>query len=220
MSPPTPASVPPDPLTSFLQTLVGEGMAVVDRSTELVAGPAAIAAWHALEEAGRGELPGDAPACDETAGLWAAQRLFFACQAIVCRDLDTEEVSPRVLAPCPVKRGPSVDYSADVCLRHLPDVTRIAKRLAAADPVNSLIQQFAAAWPLSAAGVENVEFHALDSFWDHATLRRLFVDRVLANGTTAALHLPSVADAVRAALGAHPDLAPALAACLNATPLP
>lgn len=216
MNLPTPAQAPPDPLATFLQTLGGEGMAVVDRSTELVVGPSAVAAWQVLEQAGRGDLPGDAPDRDETAGLWAAQLLFFACQAIVCRDLDTDEVRPRVLALCPVKRSPAADYSADVCLRHLPEVAKLARRLAAADPVNSLIQELAAAWPLSAAGVEGVEFHGVESFWDHPTLRRFFVDRVLSHGTTAALRLPAVADAVRAAIGAHHDLAPPLAVSLNA----
>jgi hypothetical protein len=147
--------------------------------------------------------------------LWGAQRLFFACQAIVCRDLETEEVRPRVLAPAPL-RSPEVDYSVDVCLRHLPAVSHLARRLAAADPVNSLLRELASQWPLSAAGVEHVVFSTVDTFWVEPVLQRLFIDRVIAWQCTAALELPPVVNAIRSVLGAHEDeLAPSIAAHLK-----
>jgi hypothetical protein len=187
----------------------------VDRTSRFEPSADAPAAWREMEQFGRAHLPGEAPACDPVAGLWAAERLYFACQAVVCRDLDTEEVRPRVLEPCPAPRNPSVDFAVDVCLRFLPEVMHLARRLAAGDPVNCVIRELAASWPLSAVGVDGVEFTSVDTFWGDATLRRLFVDRVIARQCTAALRLPEVADAVRAALGAHDELAPALAACLN-----
>jgi hypothetical protein len=201
-------------LASFLKTLSAESLALVDRTQCFESGAEAFAAWHALEEAARADLPGNPPSCNEAAGLWAAERLYFICQAIVIRDLDAQEVRPRILEPCPSPRNPSADYSADICLRHLPDVARLARQLAASDPVNDLIQEFAATWPLSAAGVPQIEFTKIETFWPHPTLRRVFVDRVLAHQATAALQLPPVLEAIRAALGAHPDLAPTLAASL------
>jgi hypothetical protein len=196
---------------------VDEGLAIVDRTETLGAEPGARRIWHTLEEAGRAELPGEAPAADESAGLWGAQRLFFACQAVVCRELEADEVRPRILESCPFPRNPSVDYSVDVCLRHLPDVARLARQLAASDPVNDMILTLASTWPLSAAGIPAPEFNNLDSFWNDLTMRRLFVDRIIARQASAAMRLPQLADAVRAALGAYDeDLSPALAAGLRA----
>jgi hypothetical protein len=207
---------PVSALTTFLEKLASEGLALVDRTERLEVQPATIRAWQVLELAGRADLPGEPPPCDEAAGLWGAQRLFFACQSIVCRDLDTDEVRPRVLATPLPKRSPAVDYSVDVCLRYLPEVAHLARKLAAADPVNALLRELASEWPLSAVGVEQVEFSDVGTFWDEPVLQRLFADRVIARQCAAALHLPEVANAVRAALGAHEDgLAPSLAARLK-----
>ena len=220
MPPDSPQSAPVDSLATFLQTLTSEGLALVDRSLVLEASAEAIASWHALEEAGRSMLPGDAPPLDAEAGLWGARRLYHACQAIMCRDLDTEEVRPLILAPPPFSRSVAVDYSVDVCLRYLPEVLDVARKLAASDPVNQLLHELAQAWPLSSVGLNLPDLGDVSPFWNHATLRRLYVDRIMAREATHAVQHPLVADAVRAALGAHTSLAPKVAASLTRPSLP
>jgi hypothetical protein len=71
-----------------------------------------------------------------------------------------------------------------------------------------------AVWPLSAVGIAGLEKLNLYSFIDHPGLRRLYADRIIAAGDTLRLGDPRMDDFLRADLGIHHQLAPAIAAKL------
>ena len=66
-------------------------------------------------------------------------------------------------------------------------------------------------WPLSSVGVAALAASPVESFWSDASLRQIYVDRVIARADLARLAEPGVRAAARAALGLYPALAPAVA---------
>jgi hypothetical protein len=180
----------------------------------------ALPALIELELHARQELAGDAPAfCPRTA-TWAARILYEACRATVCRDLAAAAVKAALALPCPAARTPESDWSADLVFRHLPELLRFACQLSRADPLGEDLRALAAAWPLSSVGVPGLPPVVLDSFFGHPSLRRLYADRILATGDLSRLADARVADLVRADLGWHRELAPALARTLFPEPEP
>ncbi len=200
-------------LPDFLTQLAESGVALV-APDEVVRGDVGkiLRGWDAVQ---RRELAGIAPALDTEAAAWAAERLYRGCQALVCRDLPPAEMEQMLRLPCPVEVSPAVDYSVDLVFRFLPDLVALARRVARSDPLVGGLQALGRDWPLSSVGIEGVG--AVDStrVLAHATLRQLYVDRILATGDTARLREETVRVAVKTALGAFPELAPDLAAALN-----
>ena len=72
----------------------------------------------------------------------------------------------------------------------------------------------AAAWPLSSVGINGLDNLRLESFADDSALLRLYADRIMAAGDASRLGDPRVDDLLRADLGLHHELAPAIAAKL------
>jgi hypothetical protein len=132
----------------------------------------------------------------------------------VCRDIPAEQINATCSIPCPEPRSPETDWSADLTLRHLPRLFQLAHHLSHADPLVQQIRQIAADWPLSSVGIAGLEKLRLDSFVNHPGLRRLYADRIVAAGDVSRLGDPLIANLLRADLGIHRELAPAIAARL------
>lgn len=198
-------------LSQFVRTLMTEGRALV--TAREVPGPDAdlVPTLTELAEEAGAELAGAPPLLCEATAVWATERLFAACRLVVCRDLGEARILEEMGVPNPRPRGPSVDWSADLLFRHLPEVIRLARHLSANDPLVRELRNLAAAWPLSSVGVANLQPSALDSFVADPTLRRLYSDRIIAAEDASRLGDPRVDDAVRSALGAHAELCPRLA---------
>ena len=167
-----------------------------------------------VEERARTELAGDAPAFSGPAGLWAARLIYQACCCVVCRELGADVLDKVFAVPCPTAPGPERDWSVDLLFRHLPELFRVARHLSNADPLLAALKALGTAWPLSSVGMPELEAVRIDSFCAHPALRRLYADRIVAAGDFSRIGDPRVADLLRADLGLHRELAPALAARL------
>src|SRR5262245_54050535 len=83
------------------------------------------------------EMAFEAPAYLEAPALWAASKLYRACQLFVFREPDN--MTQQALAdPCRERLSASVAYSVDLSFRFLPDVITLAR---AASGVDALLNE-------------------------------------------------------------------------------
>jgi hypothetical protein len=206
-------------LGAFVRSLMTEGHAVVSAHPLGTDGDDAIAALAQLDSLSRNELALDAPEFSLPASLWAARLFYQLCQFAVCRDIGEECIAAACESPCPETRTPGTEWSADLTIRHLPNLFRFARHLSNADPLVNQMRLIATAWPLSSVGVPGLGQVQIDSFIAHPALRRLYADRILAAGDIIRLGDSRVDDLLRADLGMHRELSPTLAAELFNEPL-
>ena len=167
-----------------------------------------------LDLAARIEMAGDAPPLSMGPALWAAMMLYQGAQFLAFREMDAGVVRQRLAAPCPSAPSPWVCYSVDLVMRHLPDLVSLARGVSPGDPLVEGLLGLARAWPLSSVGVAGVGPVQVGGFIAHPSLRALYVDRVLERRDLARLEDREVRDSIRAAIGDHPSLAPAVHAAL------
>lgn len=201
-------------LDLFVKSLAEEGRAVVGAGPLAEDSASAMAALRQLDELARAELGIEAPLFSPEAALWAARLTYYLCLFTVCRDIGEEQIAAACAVPCPGSRGPDVDWSVDLVLRHLPRLFQLARHLSNADPLVQQMKQIAATWPLSSVGIAGLEKLQLDSFIAQPALRRLYADRVIASGDLSRMGDPRLDDLLRADVGVHRELAPLVAATL------
>ena len=170
-----------------------------------------------LDSAARAATALELPGVVISVGEWALLLLYRGCQALVYREIEADEVRKAMAAACPARPSPAVCYSADLALQFLPELIGLARGIARDDPLVEGLQSVAAAWPLSSVGVAGLP-DGLDvsPFIDHPALRQVYADRIIERADVSRLQHPATEGAVRAALGAFPDLAPRVAAALPA----
>ncbi len=161
-----------------------------------------------LEALVRLDLPMDPPALDLDVAAWAVEIVYRACRFLTHCHLDVRAVDQGLHMPCPSACNATIAYAADIALRFLPDVYTMARNAAADDPLVEVLHDLAAAWPLSSVGIPDCMPDSIDDIWTHPCLRRMYVDRVIAQADKERLADARVSDAVRAALGCHPELSP------------
>jgi hypothetical protein len=164
-------------------------------------------------------LAGTPPAPSRGAVCWGAACLYRAAQFLVYRDLGPALLKRDLSSPCPEQAKPEVCYGVDLCFRFLPDLIRLARAAAQSDPLVEQLMAWSGQWPLSSVGVSGVTCGAIDGFIADESLRLLYVDRIIATKDTSRLADERVREAVRAALGAFPELSSEIAAALNPPPL-
>jgi hypothetical protein len=198
-------------LASFVHALANDGRIVV--SSEPIAAPdeSAVSELVKLNQRAQSELAGEPPDFSAETALWAANLLYQICQFAVCRDIGEAQIAAAFAHECPIARGPATDWSADILLRHLPALIRLAQQLSNGDPLVQDLKKVAAAWPLSSVGVPELADLNLETFIAHASLARLYADRIIAAADTSRLGEPRVDELLRADLGIHRDLAPEIA---------
>ncbi len=207
-------------LADFVDALRESGVAAVAADASPPAEGDLPAALGRLDEAARAEFPGEAPPLRAEAGAWAARLLHAACLATVDRDLSADEAVRRLRAPCPgALPDAATVWSADILLPRLPELLGLARRMSASDPVTAQLQRLARAWPFSSVGAGSLARPLLlGPVPRDLALRRAYADRILQHDDAGRVgDDPAVDDALRAALGLHPELAPAVAARLLAT---
>lgn len=166
--------------------------------------------WQ-FDRSARASLAWEAPELRMACAVWAAELLAGASRLAIARDMGAPEVGRVFATRCPAPRSAETDYSTDLFLRYIPDLLEWVTRLASDDPLVGKLRGVAAEWPLSSVGVRDLRIASIEPFIGHASLRQLYVDRILACQDASRLEDPRVAEGVRAALGAHPELSPVLA---------
>jgi hypothetical protein len=164
----------------------------------------------------RTELAYHAPRLVPEVARWAAERLYGACQFLVYREVEADEVREGCAVPCLATGAisPDVCYSADLVLRYLPDVFALAQGIAREDPLIDGLRNLAREWPLSSVGIPEVGEVDVSGFIRHPGLRRLYADRIIERNDRSRLGDAAVVAAVREAIGAYPGLAPSIWAAL------
>lgn len=147
-------------------------------------------------------MPGKAPAFDPDAALWGAGYLYRTIQLILMRNLGEDAIS-RYLINYPAVISSSTIYSADLCLRHLPQLLTLAQGLAPDDPLVLYVKKTLQEWPFSGAGLGLLDKPDLTVILADPCLRCAYTDRVIERR-----HLPSatsepLVSLVRSALGDH-----------------
>jgi len=205
-------------LDTFLASLFDHGrIAVPAPDAEESAGELAAAAaiLDRFEADWRLDFPGEAPAWSHAAALHGARIVYRAAQGAVYREIG--EAALRAGLDLPLPDDPddaSVHYSADVTLRFLPDLVRMARGASGDDPLLGLLDGVARRFPLSSVGIPGVTPESIEPIVGHPGLLRLYVDRILAAADDARLADGRVADAARLALGDHDELCPAVSRSL------
>lgn len=148
-------------------------------------------------------MPGTAPVFNEAAALWAAEYLYRAMQLLLLRKEGPEAVS-KWLPAYEGEINASAMYSADLSLRHLPLIFKLAKDW---DPEDVLVMNISAItrqWPFSAVGTPFSESPSLPVVMADPSLRITYADRVAgARDLQRFKQDKAVAEIVTEALGAH-----------------
>lgn len=156
--------------------------------------------WHRLAVL---DLPGPALPYHPEAALRAALLLFRAACLASFREIGENEIRQllaRELAPAATDAA--AHFSADLCLRHWPDLYRMARARSEDDPLVKIMHSLAAAFPLSSLGM-HLTVSTDTAVFHHPGLRQLFAERALARADHAALACPDVSALIRAKLGAY-----------------
>jgi hypothetical protein len=170
----------------------------------------------------RATLVGEPPAMDAAAARWGAVLIFRACQLVTYRDIGPEQVEHAWSIKPPAANSAESHYRADLSLKFLPDVLRLARAATEEDPLVGRLERLACEWPLSSVGVAfresaaaAISEPALHAILTSPSLRMLYLDRVLARQDVTRLADPRVRQEARRALGMYLELAPKIAAALG-----
>ncbi len=168
----------------------------------------------AWEHQQRITLPGEPLELDSEAAMWGATSLYLAASLAIHRDAGIEMIEELLGAPPPDRTQPAAHYAVDLTFRFLPDLVRLAKSAASDDPLVTRLLEWGRVWPLSSVGMAGVGVVDATPLRTSPLLMRLYVDRILASEDESRLDSEFVERAVAVAVGAHPSLAPKLAARL------
>lgn len=192
---------------------------------------------HHYERQYRKQLPGETPEWNAPAAMWGLEMLYRACSFLLHREATAETMQTLLNRPCPAKLSASVCYSVDLSFRFLPDLHGMVSDVARHDPLCDILEKWGTAWPLSSVGLADrkpiplvIDPEAkpqtpsetgdpetddsdeigwdLSGFWEHQTLRRVYLDRILTTKDLRRLMDPKVVDAIREDLGNYHELAP------------
>lgn len=201
----------------FIHSLANDGRATVSPQPSNIDDADAVPLLRQLHDIAREEFALDLPAFSADVALWAARLFYHLCRSVVCRDISEEQIKATCNVACPEPRGPETDWSADLTLRHLPNLFRLARHLSNVDPLAGEMKKIAADWALSSVGIDGLEKLHIDSFINHPGLRRLYADRTISAGDMSRLDDSRLGNLLRADLGVHRELAPAIATKLFET---
>lgn len=125
------------------------------------------------------ETPGNAPAFNSQAAMWAACFVYKATQLLLIRKLGEEHIATN-LADFSAPITAEAVYSADLTLRYLPPLMNLAETLAPADPLVVHLKNIAARWPYSSVGCKvEADTTAGQIVLDHPSLCIAYADRII-----------------------------------------
>lgn len=212
------------PLPGFLASLLAAGEVAVAREHDFENDRAD--AQRLLAEAFHTTLQ-EVPAVDVSElefipdmALASAAWFYRACLTLTDRAMEEDQVKGW-LATLPAEAStPSEVLSADLVLRHLPELHALARSMSPDDPLVDGLEKAARRFPLSGVGIALTEpLPDLVLLHRHPGLWRLYLDRVIERQDTSRLRDSQVAHAIADELGEHAlTLAPKIAASLAVDP--
>ncbi len=146
---------------------------------------------ESMDERRRLEMAHTPPEFRPDCALWSARLTARICQHLVYREIPAERIEADFQESCPEEPGPAQTYSVDLVLHWLPELLRRASRIASADPLVSQLQRLAWDWPLSSVGIGldvKESTPDLTPILENASLRQLYVDRILETADDTRLH--------------------------------
>ena len=158
--------------------------------------------------------PNQTPILKVEVARWAAQVLHWATWTMLNREELVTELPKSLVSSQPRGETPSEHWSADLCLRFMPDVLEHCRRLSHQDELCVVIEEVLANWPLSATGaqlkIQSCSPQKKSVVLGDAGLRLIVRDRVVESEDTKLW----IGDAVIGALleeaaGLYRDLLPA-----------
>lgn len=195
-------------LSSFITNLVCEGQVTVAASINPFSSDDLADTTNLLLEYYHNDLtdmPGTAPAFHSGTALWAARWIYRTAQLTLLRQPDANTVNELLPVHAPATAAEEV-FSADLCLRFLPDLLSLAKGLSPDDPLVQHIFVTAAQWPFSSTGMNIAPSTALTVITTHPCLLQAYADRIIASKDAGRCNDPAVMTAVTASLGSYTDL--------------
>jgi hypothetical protein len=144
-------------------------------------------------------LPPGLPTPDPDAVHWSARQFYRACQFQVFRELGPELLHTELASPSRLSHSPAAVLGVDLCFRFLPDLLRIVRGSAPADPLIPILETWARAWPLSSVGIP-LQPPLVATHWEFlqsVPLQTLYLERIIRTRATDRLLL-------------HPELLPRL----------
>ncbi len=208
-------------LPEFIAGLLTEGRGAVPPPEDVSADDRA-QTGEILAEFERGwrlELPGEPPAFHAESAVWAATQFYLASQYAVFRDAGPDFAFVALPGDRELGALPAIHYSVDLTFRFLPDLVRHVRAAASEDPLGHELVAWSQRWPLSSVGIAQLDSMLIDAalapIVGHASLLRLYVDRIIDRGDASRLSADAVRQAVAAAIGLHDALAPQLAKLLR-----
>jgi hypothetical protein len=207
-------------MLTFLHELIEQGRVTVALTPEQAVGEELVLAISHVDRKERLALAGDTPALLHDVAIWSLGMIENACRFLAYREFEGEDIAAVMNINCPDSASPEACYSADLFLRYLPDVIKLARGMGQADPLVKHLVTLAAQWPLSSVGVAGLSCEAkeVEAFIGHPSLRQLYLDRIAASGDVSRLGVAAVRRDMRAAIGNYPQLAPRMAEALGALP--
>lgn len=171
----------------------------------------------------RMDAPGRPPEFDFAAARWGAEVLHWACWSILERTESNVSMSSYLLASTPDASKPESHWSIDLMMAAWPDVSRRCHSSSAEDPLMRSLHSVAVDWPLAAVGMKQissiaddvsgtsedpfpVKADALRNVLQHATLRRVMVDRAIRYRDSKWLAVEEIAVEVKRVAGQHQNL--------------
>ncbi|NSL87962.1 hypothetical protein ECE50_014030 [Chitinophaga sp. Mgbs1] len=151
------------------------------------------------------DMPDIAPEFAAHSALQAAQYIYRIASLTQSRQYSAATL--RDLLPIlSSATGPADIYSADLCLRYLPDLISLAKGLPATDPLMIHMKEMAARWPFSSTGMNILPLEGVGIITGHPSLLQAYADRIIASKDIQRCDDPQVMAAVTASLGNYADL--------------
>lgn len=147
--------------------------------------------------------PNGYPPFDSKAALWGAQILYIACQLVLFRKQNFEDIVA-LLNDFSSPKTPSTILSVDLMLRFLPSIIEILQSLAPDDPLIEVLTQLLEKWHYSGIAFPlNSEKLSFDIELHDPCVRQLYLDRVVEKSRTDLFENPVLNPYLRANYGIH-----------------
>ena len=207
---------------SFLESLFGTGeLEIAASSSESDAADDDVPIREAIQSyelLWRMQQPLEPPEFNVAAAMKAATVLRSACEAVVYRRIEADHIEHLIRKTALVSDDdPGQHYSVDLVFHFLPQVAERAARVSESDPLLEILRTVGRQWPLSSVGISGCEPQTIPKALRQPSLWQMYIDRIISRNDKSRLNIPLVREAVAAAIGPFPHLAPEFSS-LGCTP--